>query len=90
VLVEPHADELREVQSHGTHRGGERAPGVRRNGLDAGEQCRVGGQGVVALGDRALGVPGVPHPGREVVRGVLAGEGVVEASLRDHGARAQV
>jgi hypothetical protein len=33
---------------------GERVPVVRRNRLDAGEQCAVGGQGVVALCDRAM------------------------------------
>jgi hypothetical protein len=54
VLVEPHTHELREPESHGPHGGGERVPVVRRNRLDAGEQCGVGGQGVVALRDRAI------------------------------------
>jgi hypothetical protein len=56
VLVESHPHESREPESHGTRGDGQLLPLVRRNGLDAGEQRGVGGQGVVALLDRALGV----------------------------------
>src|SRR4051812_43933877 len=59
-------------------------------GLDAGEQLRVGGQGVVALREGALGVPGVPHAWGEVVGGVPAGECVLQPALGDHRAGAQV
>ena len=58
--------------------------------IDASQKGGVRGEGVVALGGRCLGVPGVPDPRGEVVRGVQAGEGVVESLVHDDRAGADV
>ena len=58
--------------------------------LEAGEEFGVSGEGVVALGSWGLRVPGVPDTGREVVRHVTTGDGVVESALHDDGAGADV
>jgi hypothetical protein len=70
----------------GAHRERESVTLVTRDSFDAAEERGVGGEGVVGLGDEALGVPGVPHALREVVGHFTTGEGVLEATAHDHGA----
>ncbi|MET0580163.1 MAG: hypothetical protein ABW122_16010 [Ilumatobacteraceae bacterium] len=58
-----HSDDVFEVQRHGSHGRGERAALLGGDGVDAGEELGVGGEGVMSFGDRILGVPGIQMPG---------------------------
>ena len=90
VLVEAEGECLVEAHGHGPEGEGQGGPVRHAHGVCRLEEAPVLDETVVGLGAGRLGVPLVPDCGRVVLGHLGPVAGVLQASLHQHGARAEV